>query len=102
MTFITLQVLFGSPTTDLAVAFSLHLRSRVFVKAACGKTARAVWAADEASAQARLLRADNGAVGLTEITSAHPSLGLNEQAMALYLTAFGIYRKPACIAMTSV
>ena len=30
----------------LVVAFSLHLRSRVFVKAACGKTARAVWAAD--------------------------------------------------------
>ena len=26
----------------LAVAFCLHLRSRVFVKAACGKTARAV------------------------------------------------------------
>jgi hypothetical protein len=30
----------------LMVAFSLHLRSRVFVKAACGKTALAVWAAD--------------------------------------------------------
>src|ERR1035437_7240563 len=29
-----------------AVAFSLHLRSCVFVKAACGKTARAVCAAD--------------------------------------------------------
>src|SRR5436853_158869 len=37
----------------LAVAFSLPLRSCVFVKAACGKTARAVWRRTEASAQAR-------------------------------------------------
>jgi len=43
----------------LAVAFSLHLRSRVFVKAACGKTARAVWAADGGQRlTARLLRPD--------------------------------------------
>ena len=44
----------------LTVAVCLHLRSCVFVKAACGKTARAVWAADGGQRlTARLLRPDN-------------------------------------------
>src|SRR6516164_3047989 len=43
----------------LKVVFTLHLRSCVFVKAACGRTARAVWAADGGQRlTARLLRPD--------------------------------------------
>jgi hypothetical protein len=36
----------GCRQGPLEVVLTLHLRSCVFVKAACGTTARAVWAAD--------------------------------------------------------